>query len=816
MKTLLSKKILLIILISLLLSTCKKEDSPTEPESNNPVVSDVIKVGTVVNVTSQSISSGGGTINITNAGSPLRGMRITIPPNTYSISKTFDISYSPIESHKLGTNFNPISPLIKISNGGGYADSPINIKIPIKKSKDDFALGFFYDASSGKLEALPLLDVDDSSVTVNTRHFSSTGVALGKRLNNDQSFSNLVISSIKESVISGQTVIGSGFTPGVDDWEFINLGSFISPKGHCAGQSLTAMWYFYEKKLKGLPSLFHRYDELNKPEDPSFIWFDNPLGYKFASTIQEDFDFLGWIRNVDIQSYLAPLTWKTFIAAMLITGQPQFVIIKNSVTNAGHAMIVYKIGVAEGMLYVADPNYPNNRHHTGVSSIRTIKYDNGKFQPYDSFMKVGDPGTTFDQIAFFGKTANIDWSQISKRFSEFENKTIGNDRFPVYKLKYKLNTERIELKDTLTTNLDTLDVIPELSAVLKLTERTVINDKGEKYNNPSLIPLEPGKRKYGFYFASVPPDHNKFEFVDFKWVVINYTKALSITSTESDKAPILIDGTKNKEYTFIANSWGTAPKNGKAKYEWSFGDGSSTTTVNNDSTVKHIFTKEGSFTIKCTLYDDTKKINEGTAIAKISPYCPQSIVYLGKTYNTVQIKTATREQCWFKENLDAGIMIDGSLHASNNNTIEKYCYDDLPSNCTKYGGLYQWNEAMQYQSKERAQGICPPGWHIPSTTDYIDLVYAFGNDGRALIINGVGESTNTSGFSGLIAGMRGLSSPIFYDVGIKGYIWSSTTNAQSTGNAGLLILGGDGKFASVYSSGYHKEQGFSLRCLKDF
>jgi hypothetical protein len=549
---------MLAIILLLTLNACKKEDSPTEPETNNPSNSDVIKVGTLVNVTSQPVGSSGGTINILTAGNPLRGMQITVPPNSYSATKTFEISYAQIENHKLGSNFNPLSPLIKISNGGGYAENPINIKIPIKKTKDDFAIGFLYDASTGKLEALPLLDVNDSSVTVNTRHFSSTRSTLGKGLINDQSFTNLVVSSIKESVLLGQTVISSGFTPGVDDWEFINYGSFIT-EGHCAGQSMTAMWYFYEKKLNGAPQLFHRYDTINKSEDPSFVWYDNPLGYRFASTIQEDFNWQGWIRNVNIQSYLEPITWKTFIAAMLITGQPQLIIIKNRATNDGHAMIVYKIGVTEGILYIADPNYPNNRHTTGASSVRNIKYINGKFQPYDSFLKAGEPGITFDQFAFFGKTANIDWTKISKRFSELENKTIGNDRFPTYKLKYKLNTERIELKDTLTTSLELLDVSIEYSDAIKGTRSIVINENGEKYKDPLKINLELGKKKYGFYLEGRSPDKFVNSFINFRWITIErkappYSHAvISLDARDINKNFIVLKSGENITNVSFAN-----------------------------------------------------------------------------------------------------------------------------------------------------------------------------------------------------------------------------------------------------------------------
>jgi uncharacterized protein (TIGR02145 family) len=79
--------------------------------------------------------------------------------------------------------------------------------------------------------------------------------------------------------------------------------------------------------------------------------------------------------------------------------------------------------------------------------------------------------------------------------------------------------------------------------------------------------------------------------------------------------------------------------------------------------------------------------------------CPgtPTVEYAGKTYNTVQIGS----QCWLKENLDVGTMIPGSLEQKNNGTIEKYCYNDSIENCTTYGGLYQWAEAMEYAKKNR-------------------------------------------------------------------------------------------------------------------
>ncbi len=89
---------------------------------------------------------------------------------------------------------------------------------------------------------------------------------------------------------------------------------------------------------------------------------------------------------------------------------------------------------------------------------------------------------------------------------------------------------------------------------------------------------------------------------------------------------------------------------------------------------------------------------------KFAP-CPQEVKYAGRTYNTVQIGS----QCWLKNNLNIGRMIEDSTKQNNNTIIEKYCYYNSEVNCKTYGGLYRWDEAMQYSTTEGAQGICPEG-----------------------------------------------------------------------------------------------------------
>jgi len=204
------------------------------------------------------------------------------------------------------------------------------------------------------------------------------------------------------------------------------------------------------------------------------------------------------------------------------------------------------------------------------------------------------------------------------------------------------------------------------------------------------------------------------------------------------------------------------------------------------------------------------KVNQDGKIIYLSFTACGTVNYSGKIYNTVVIGN----QCWLKENLDVGTMIDSLLDATDNGVIEKYCYRNDPANCNIYGGLYQWDETMQYSTTPGTQGICPPGWHLPTFTEFQTLIAEVGNDGNALKAigqgTGGGAGTNTSGFSALLAGYRYVNGN-FLSLGNNTIFWSSTeTSSAYASDLGLYYNG-----SGIGLNGSSKTNGISVRCLKD-
>ncbi len=188
----------------------------------------------------------------------------------------------------------------------------------------------------------------------------------------------------------------------------------------------------------------------------------------------------------------------------------------------------------------------------------------------------------------------------------------------------------------------------------------------------------------------------------------------------------------------------------------------------------------------------------------------------GNTYGTVLVGT----QCWMASNMKVGKQIDGTAEPSDNQKIEKWCYDDDKGNCDSDGGLYNWDEAMRYSTSEGAQGICPDGWHIPTDEEQYTLENYLKDPGEYCDANSefvdycapAGKELQSGGVSGLDFPLSGSRDPggFFYGLGAYAVFWSSSQSGSSAWYRGL----GSG-ISPVSRNLSVKAGGFSVRCLKD-
>lgn len=174
--------------------------------------------------------------------------------------------------------------------------------------------------------------------------------------------------------------------------------------------------------------------------------------------------------------------------------------------------------------------------------------------------------------------------------------------------------------------------------------------------------------------------------------------------------------------------------------------------------------------------------------------CGNPISFSGDSYSTALFGNA----CWFTKNLNVGSQIDITTNMSNNGVIEKYCYGGLASNCELWGGLYQWNELLDYGNQSAAQGLCPTGWHIATNAEWA----------AAISIN---QSGLLSQNSGVVCNGGNCGGNIYYaNSGNYGYYWTSSEQDATT--AFRRIFAG----SSLYQSdSINKLMGLSARCVKN-
>jgi uncharacterized protein (TIGR02145 family) len=193
----------------------------------------------------------------------------------------------------------------------------------------------------------------------------------------------------------------------------------------------------------------------------------------------------------------------------------------------------------------------------------------------------------------------------------------------------------------------------------------------------------------------------------------------------------------------------------------------------------------------------------------------------GNTYKTITIGTQT----WMAENLRTTKYQNGDdiPEITNNSdwvnltTAAYSSYDndtDLDKQAT-FGNLYNWFAVSDNRN------IAPEGWHVATEAEWATLADFLGGlsvaggklkeVGNTHWNNPNTSASNSSGFTALPSGRREYTDGSFINLGFNGFWW--TSSPYNPDYSWYYQINYD--FATVVPANFHKQYGFSVRCVKD-
>jgi uncharacterized protein (TIGR02145 family) len=205
-------------------------------------------------------------------------------------------------------------------------------------------------------------------------------------------------------------------------------------------------------------------------------------------------------------------------------------------------------------------------------------------------------------------------------------------------------------------------------------------------------------------------------------------------------------------------------------------------------------------------------------LAGITAHAQKPGVTDKKIYKSIKIDN----QVWMAENLNVGYFRNGDpvpeaitneewVRAGKDGKPAWCYYENKNENGATYGRLYNW-----YAIND-PRVLAPEGWHVPTDDEWRKVTLFLGGEdaaGTKMKTNAGwthdGNGTNESGFSGLPAGSRNRFGAFDY-IGHIAYWWCNS--AYDSNFAWYRVI--DESPYYVYRTNYYKQNGYSVRCVKD-
>jgi len=156
-------------------------------------------------------------------------------------------------------------------------------------------------------------------------------------------------------------------------------------------------------------------------------------------------------------------------------------------------------------------------------------------------------------------------------------------------------------------------------------------------------------------------------------------------------------------------------------FRWDYnGDGQWDTPFGPNRISSCQFPEPGIYTIRLEVKDTYEAVTASVFTVTVDSLHHLTDPRDGQVYPVIRLGS----NWWMGRNLNIGQPVDPSAGLSDNGIVEKYVYPaDDPGSLN--GGLYTWAEMMGYSENEGSRGICPPDWHIPTDSDWRNMLSVF-------------------------------------------------------------------------------------------
>ena len=321
--------------------------------------------------------------------------------------------------------------------------------------------------------------------------------------------------------------------------------------------------------------------------------------------------------------------------------------------------------------------------------------------------------------------------------------------------------------------------------------------------------------KYGSTYGTLPiPIKEGYTFTGWSLNATIITETTNV-STASDHTLVAQWQANSYLVTFDSNGGTVSTSSQTLKYGSTYG------TL--PTPIKEGYTFTG-WSLNATRITETTNVataSNHTLVAQWKLFEPTILDIDGNIYNTVYIGT----QHWMAENLSVSKYSDGTAIPYITDDTQwrqvltgAWCYYNNDKE-QGFGKLYNWRAVSKTTNGNK--NVCPTGWHVPTDGEWTVLTEYLGGasvaGGKMKVMytwywqHPNIDATNTSLFSALPGGNRSFLFGNYSSMNNLGNWWSSTESDQE--NAWYRYLNSSNGVAS--RGNYNKNQGFSIRCLKD-